>query len=153
MSATSTGVAVRPVDAGTGRDLRMQVLRPHQAPGEAMYPLENAPSTAHYAAVDPGGEVLAVGSVMADPHPRHPAEGDWRVRGMATRAPLRGAGLGGMVLAELERHAREHGGRRVWCNARTGARRFYEGAGFQVEGDEFEIPEIGPHFLMAKPLR
>jgi GNAT superfamily N-acetyltransferase len=71
---------------------------------------------------------------------------------MATRAALRGAGLGGMVLAALERHAREHGAKRVWCNARTGARRFYEDAGFHVEGKEFVIPGIGPHFLMAKPL-
>jgi GNAT superfamily N-acetyltransferase len=145
-------VAVRAVDAETGRELRMEVLRPHQPAGEPMYPLEDAPSTAHFAALDSAGEVLAVGSVMADPHPRRPREGDWRVRGMATRAALRGAGLGGMVLAALERHAREHGAKRVWCNARTGARRFYEGAGFHVEGKEFVIPGIGPHFLMAKPL-
>ena len=153
VNAASAGVAVRAVDARTGRELRMAVLRPDQPPGEAMYPLEEARCTAHYAACDPAGEVLAVGSVMPEGHPRHPREGDWRVRGMATRAALRGAGLGGMVLAELERHAREHGGRRVWCNARTGARRFYEGAGFEVEGGEFEIPGIGPHLLMAKPLR
>ncbi len=153
MSAPSTGVAVRAVDAPRGRELRMEVLRPHQPAGEPMYPLEDAPATAHYAALDPAGEVLAVGSVMAEAHPRHPREGDWRVRGMATRAALRGAGLGGMVLAELERHAREHGGSRVWCNARTGARRFYEGAGFHVEGGEFEIPGIGAHLVMAKPLR
>jgi GNAT superfamily N-acetyltransferase len=151
--SASTGVAVRAVDALTGRELRMQVLRPHQPPGEPMYALEDAPATAHYAALDPAGQVLAVGSVMAEGHPRSPREGDWRVRGMATRAALRGAGLGGMVLAELERHAREHGGARVWCNARAGARRFYEGAGFHVEGDAFEIPGIGPHLLIAKALR
>jgi len=153
VSAASTGVAVRAVDAGTGRELRMEVLRPHQPAGEPMYPLEEASSTAHYAALDPAGEVLSVGSVMPDRHPREPREHDWRVRGMATRPALRGAGLGGMVLAQLERHAREHGGARVWCNARRGARRFYEGAGFEVEGGEFEIPDIGPHFLMSKPLR
>jgi GNAT superfamily N-acetyltransferase len=156
VSTISTGVAVRAVDAQTGRALRMEVLRHHRPAAEPMYPLEEAPATAHYAALGAGGDpaqVLAVGSVMAEAHPREPREGDWRVRGMATRAALRGAGLGAMVLAALERHAREHGGRRLWCNARTGARRFYEDAGFQVEGGEFEIPEIGPHLLMAKPLR
>ncbi len=40
----------------------------------------------------------------------------------------------------------------MWCNARSGARTFYERAGFCVEGEEFEIAGIGPHFLMAKPL-
>jgi hypothetical protein len=40
----------------------------------------------------------------------------------------------------------------VWCNARTPARGFYERAGFAVEGEEFELPEIGPHVLMTLAL-
>jgi GNAT superfamily N-acetyltransferase len=135
-----------------GRELRMEVLRPWQAPAEAMYAREGDAATAHYAALGQDGEVLAVGSVMADAHPVAPRDGDWRVRGMATREELRGGGLGSMVLRALEDHARERGGRRVWCNARTPARAFYEQAGFAAEGDEFEIEGIGGHFLMSKPL-
>jgi predicted GNAT family N-acyltransferase len=36
----------------------------------------------------------------------------------------------------------------VWCNARTPARAFYERAGFRTVSDEFELPEIGPHYVM-----
>jgi predicted GNAT family N-acyltransferase len=37
----------------------------------------------------------------------------------------------------------------VWCNARTPARGFYERAGFAAVGEEFALPDIGPHFLMV----
>ena len=152
MSGAPAGVRVLAVDAQAGQGLRMKVLRPWQPPAEPMYALERDPATAHYAALAGDGEVLAVGSVMADPHPREPRAGDWRVRGMATRPELRGRGLGAMVLRALEEHARRGAGQRVWCNARTGARAFYEREGWSTEGEEFEIERIGPHFVMSKPL-
>jgi GNAT superfamily N-acetyltransferase len=144
-------VEVVPVAVGVGRALRMSVLRPHESDDGPMYPLEDDPATAHFAALA-GEQVLAVGSVMADGHPHNPAPGDWRVRGMATVAEWRGQGLGARVLAALETHAGEEGGRRLWCNARIGARVFYERAGWLVEGGEYEIPGIGMHLLMTKAL-
>jgi len=117
-----------------------------------MYAGEDDPATLHFAALGPSGEVLAVGSVMAEPHPRDPREGDWRVRGMATAPELRGLGLGARVLQALEDAARERGARRLWCNARSGAGAFYERAGFVAEGEEFELPDIGAHFVMSRPL-
>ncbi len=131
----------------------MSVLRPHEPPHRKMYPLEDDPATLHYAVTDDTGEVVAVGSAMPDPHPVDPRPGDWRVRGMATGPERRGEGLGGQVLARLELDGATRGARRIWCNARSGARSFYEHAGYTAEGEEFEIPGIGPHFLMAKPLR
>jgi ribosomal protein S18 acetylase RimI-like enzyme len=69
---------------------------------------------------------------------------------MATRADVRGRGAGGAVLGALVSHAAGHGATRVWCNARTPALGLYERAGFERESDEFEIPGIGPHFVMAR---
>ncbi len=152
MSDAPAGIRVLAVDAQQGQALRMSVLRPSQRPGESMYPREGDPATAHYAALGAEGTVLAVGSVMEEGHPHEPREGDWRVRGMATEPELRGRGLGKLVLAALEAHARERGARRLWCNARTGARAFYEREGWCAEGEEYEIEGIGPHFLMAKTL-
>jgi len=152
LSGPLTGVRVVAVDAQAGRALRMAVLRPEQDPAEPMYAREREPSTLHFAALGAGGEVLAVGSTMPDGHPLEPRPGDWRVRGMATEPHERGRGLGALVLAAVEAAAREGGARRLWCNARTPARGFYERAGFIAEGEEFEIAGIGPHFVMAKPL-
>ncbi len=149
MSGPPDGVRVRAVDAGTGRALRMAVLRPDEPPGP-MYASEEDPATVHVAALGQAEEVFAVGSVMAEPHPREPREGDWRVRGMATRPDVRGRGLGRLVLDALEAAAREGGAARLWCNARTPAVGFYERAGWRVEGEEFEIAGIGPHFVMSR---
>ena len=152
MKEAASDVEVVRVTVAVGRALRMSVLRPHESGDGPMYPLEEDPATAHFAALS-GEEVLAVGSVMADGHPRDPAPGDWRVRGMATVPECRGQGLGARVLAALESHAGEEGCRRLWCNARIGARSFYERAGWLVEGGEYEIPGIGMHLMMSKPLR
>jgi GNAT superfamily N-acetyltransferase len=152
VSADRAQVRICAVDAAAGRPLRMAVLRPGESADEPMYPLEGDPATLHFAAIGDREEVLAVGSVMPEAHPRDPRPNDWRIRGMATRADLRGSGLGASVLEEIVRVTRERHGVRLWCNARVGARGFYERAGFRIEGQEYEIAGIGPHFLMSMPL-
>jgi ribosomal protein S18 acetylase RimI-like enzyme len=76
----------------------------------------------------------------------------WRIRGMATAPEARGRGAGTAVLAALIAHAAEHGATRIWCNARVGARSLYERAGLHVVSEEFEVPRIGPHYVMEMTL-
>jgi GNAT superfamily N-acetyltransferase len=140
------------VDAELVRPLRREVLRPGASAHELRYPHDEAPSTLHAAVAAEGGRVVAVASIMREPHPRDPRPGDWRLRGMATSEDMRGRGIGRALLSFCEAHARRASGARVWCNARVGARSFYDRAGFAVEGAEFEIPGIGRHLLMSKPL-
>jgi GNAT superfamily N-acetyltransferase len=139
----------RAVDAVVVRPLRGEVLRPGQPPDQLVFPGDDEPETLHVAVVS-GGRVLGVASVMRDAHPREPHPGDWRIRGMASRPEMRGRGIGAVLLARCEAHAREHGGARLWCNARAAARGFYECAGFTAEGEVFDIPPIGAHYLMGK---
>ncbi len=40
----------------------------------------------------------------------------------------------------------------LWCNARVDACGFYEKVGFNKMGEEFMIPDVGPHYLMLKIL-
>ena len=117
-----------------------------------MYPREDDPATLHSAALGQDGTVLSVGSALAEAHPRDPRPGDWRIRGMATVPERRGEGLGAAVLDALESAAEGQGAARLWCNARIRAIPFYERAGWSVEGDEFELPQIGPHFVMSRRL-
>jgi ribosomal protein S18 acetylase RimI-like enzyme len=92
-----------------------------------------------------GTTLIAVGLVGPDGEPDA-----WRVRGMATAPAARGRGAGAAVLDALIAHAVANGATRVWCNARTPAKSLYERAGFRAVSDEFEIPEIGPHFVMER---
>jgi GNAT superfamily N-acetyltransferase len=78
--------------------------------------------------------------------------GAWRIRGMATEPQARGRGAGSAVLSALIAYAAEHHATRVWCNARIGARTLYERAGLHVASEEFEVPEIGPHYVMEMML-
>jgi len=139
------------VDAELVRPLRAEVLRPGQSQEQLTFPGDDAADTLH-AAVRIDGRIVGVASVMREPHPHDPLPGDWRVRGMATSVEMRGRGVGGALLARCEEHVRDQGGARLWCNARVRARTFYERAGFAVEGEAFEVPAIGPHYLMCKPL-
>jgi GNAT superfamily N-acetyltransferase len=124
-------------------DLRQRVLRPHLTPEQVRAQGDGAPGLAVFV----GGNVVATASVREEPLPGDPREGDWRLRGMASEPELRGHGYGAAALAAALDYARERGGRRVWCNARTGALGFYERHGFTVVGEEFDLPDAGPHYL------
>jgi hypothetical protein len=52
------------------------------------------------------------------------------------------------VLEECFAVVRENGGRYLWCNARLVAVPFYERLGLEAVGPEFDIPGIGPHYVM-----
>jgi len=135
-------VEIRAVDPALTRPLRRRVLRPHESLEELA---THEPPGVHAVAAFDGDEVVAVGFVCPDGKP-----GEWRVRGMATAPEQRGRGIGAAILDALVEHARSRGATRVWCNARTPALRLYARAGFEPESGEFEIPGIGPHFVMAR---
>jgi len=42
------------------------------------------------------------------------------------------------------------GGGLLWCNARVPAVAFYERAGFEVRGEPWDEPHIGPHVAMLR---
>ncbi|MFN9985537.1 MAG: GNAT family N-acetyltransferase [Pirellula sp.] len=56
-------------------------------------------------------------------------------------------GVGGELLNYVHRMAKLHGWE-LWCNARESAVSFYAKYGWRVEGEPFEIPKIGPHYVM-----
>ena len=146
------GLEPRRVAVEVVRELRASVLRPGMAPQASVYEGDEDPRTLHVAVLDGDRAVLGAASVMREGFPPAPSEADWRIRGMATLPAVRGRGLGAELLALCERHAREQGGERLWCNARVGARTLYERGGLRVCGGVFEIEGIGPHLLMCKRL-
>jgi GNAT superfamily N-acetyltransferase len=143
------GVRVQPVPVEAVRPLRHAVLRPHQGFETVVYPSDDAPGALHVAAFDGDERIVGVGSIGPDPHSRDPRPGDWRIRGMAAAPEVRGRGVGAEILRALLEHARAQGAERAWCNARAPARTFYEREGLTVEGERFELPDIGWHLLMS----
>lgn len=142
---------IRQVSAVETRYLRHVVLRPHQRPEELVYPGDDAPDTVHQA-LYVGDEQHGVASLYREPQPGSKSTTEWRLRGMAVLAANQGRGYGAALLQTCIDHATRQGGTRLWCNARTTASGFYLKLGFAVEGGEFELPGIGPHYLMWRAL-
>ncbi|WP_420454130.1 GNAT family N-acetyltransferase [Rubrivirga sp.] len=149
---------VRRVPAAVVRPLRTEILRPGWTDRLATYDQDETVAV-HVAAFREGREVPeGVATVYAEPPPHAnrdeipaAAYGDgasWRLRGMATSDAARGTGLGRSVLEESFAVVRDGGGRFLWCNARLVAVPFYERLGMTAVGPEFDIPGIGPHYVM-----
>jgi GNAT superfamily N-acetyltransferase len=133
-------------------DLRHAVLRHGLPRAAAMFDGDDAPASRHYAALA-GGVAVCCATLHAVPWEGEPA---WQLRGMATARPFRGKGVGRELMALIESDLAADGRdvpRLLWCNARVPAVGFYQGLGWRVVSEQFEIPTAGPHVRMLKRLR
>jgi predicted GNAT family N-acyltransferase len=144
VSAVPRAVIVEESDAETTYPLWRDVLRE----GRPVPRPADPAGTFHLAARTGDGQVVGVVRFSPAPCPWRTASSPWQLRGMATDATVRGAGVGrAMVAAGMARVA-ERGGDLVWCDARVTAAGFYERMGFTVVTGEFDKPGIGPHVGM-----
>jgi predicted GNAT family N-acyltransferase len=127
--------------------IRNEVLREGRlTPDECRFPsdkIEGAFHLSYY--VD---EELAC---VASFHPQNYGEfagKAYQLRGMATVEKYRGKGYGNQLVNFAIVYLRGQKVNYVWCNARKNAVRFYKGLGFEIISDEFEVPNIGPHYVM-----
>ena len=75
-----------------------------------------------------------------------------KVGRMAVKQVLRGAGIGHDLLRVLVDAAKQRGDHQVLLHAQRSAQKFYERAGFMVQGEPFD--EVGiPHIEMFKALQ
>lgn len=77
----------------------------------------------------------------------------YQLRGMATSGSAQGKGYGKLLLQEAETILKNKDIDIIWCNARVVAIDFYKKMGYQVIGEVFEAPQIGPHYVMYKKLK
>ena len=74
-----------------------------------------------------------------------------RMKRVAVAVPFQDKGIGTAMLRFCEVSARQMGAAKLYAHARETAVRFYEKAGYVVEGDYFD--EVGiPHVLVRKSL-
>lgn len=137
---------VRRVPAAAVLPLRHRVLRPGRPPESANLPGDDLSDTHHFAAYD-AGELIGCATFLSSSLDGEPA---WQLRGMATSPERQGQGVGRLLLDRATAELISASGVRLfWCNARTGARPFYERLGWTVISGEFPIEGVGPHFKMS----
>lgn len=144
----NTKIQIRPITAAQTHPLRLAVLRPGRPLESVVFPGDDAPQACHLGAFS-GEDIFGIASLYPEPLPGEAASGDWRLRGMAIAPDHQRQGIGRVLLAACLEHVRSQGGTRLWCNARSTARCFYEAQGFTIRGEEFDIPGVGPHFVMC----
>jgi len=128
-------------------DLRARVLRTGRPPETARIIGDDDARTVHVGAFGDDGRLLGVASLFE-------IEGDNRalqLRAMAVEPDVRGTGVGARVVRWCEDFARARE-RNLWCQARVVALGFYARLGWVSEGDEFDVPLVGPHYVMRKTL-
>jgi ribosomal protein S18 acetylase RimI-like enzyme len=131
--------------------LRAAVLRPHQSSVELIFPGDNAPDTLHLGAYA-DGEIVGIASLYHNPPPGESDLTAWQLRGMAVAPEVQRQGYGKALAEKCIEEVAARGGRILWCNARTPAVEFYRTLGFEVQGEEFHIPNVGPHFHMWRSI-
>ena len=132
-------------------DIRHHILRVGQPRSSCYYPEDTYKHTIHFVARR-AGQSIGCSSIYKEKHPDFSLKESWRLRGMAVLDEYQGLAIGTHLLETCINHAIKMKGDVIWCNARDNAVKFYKQSGFKVIGDEFELPDIGPHFLLAKNL-
>src|SRR6267142_3731276 len=138
-------VEVRQVSAVETVPLRHAVLRPGRPVETALFAGDDLPSTTHFGAFR-NGQLLCIASLFEAELPQEPGVAAIQLRGMATAADSQRTGLGRALVLGCAAFAREKRARLLWCNARVYASGFYSKLGFQIVGEEFDIPDVGPHY-------
>ena len=138
---------VRVIAPSDTYELRRALLRPHQRLNEMTWPADEHPDSLHVGGYR-GENQAGIGTIHRQAMPGVSEPEAWRVRAIAVDYGHRGYGLGATILNRLIEHAAVSGGRVVWANATAASFGFFEHHGFRRRGEPFELPEIGPHYVV-----
>ncbi len=143
---------IEKVDVSVIFEFRHELLRKGLALEESKYPNDHETISGHFACFDQNSNVIGCASLLFEPYKNIPDQKAFRLRGMAVAPQMRRAKIGKNLLEHCIEYAKNKNVQIIWCNARTPAVPFYENSGFIKVGSEYELPKIGPHYLMYKIL-
>ena len=126
--------------------LRMQILRPGKPREDAIYPGDDDGDTFHLGLYN-DRDLVTIASFYKEDKEGYEGTG-YRLRSMATLPEMQSKGFGKKILEFAFNELENKGCSYLWCNARTTASGYYEKLGFEIISDEFDIKDIGPHYVM-----
>lgn len=142
---------VKEITAKHSYPIRHQVLWQHKSIDECGIDVDEQEGAFHLG-VYSKGELVCVGSFFKKNHPQFTAQFQYRLRAMATLPKTQKKGAAKALLEFAFKKLEEEEQEILWCDARIIAVGFYEKLGFVKSGEQYEIPIIGPHYLMWKLL-
>ena len=97
-------------------------------------------------------QIIGVISIFEINNKQFLVQKSFQIRGMAVLPSFQKQGIGEALVNEAEKFCTTQKADLIWFNARSTAVGFYQKMGYEIVGSEFEINEVGPHFLMFKKL-
>ncbi len=140
---------IREIPSKQTHDIRHEVLRPGRPRETCVFEGDDLPFAKHFGAFE-DDHLLGTASVFPVNSNAFPEENQLQMRGMAVLPKWQGTGIGALLLREAERYAKEKHFSILWFNARVAAVPFYKKMGYEISGTEFEVTDVGPHYIMFK---
>ena len=145
-------ILIKEIPSKDTLSIRSKILRPGQDLSTCIYPSDDDVDTFHLAAyVD--NEKASIVSFYKEKNTAITSDAQYRFRGMATLENFRNIGLASDLLSFAFDKLVKLNIDDIWCNARINALELYRKKGMEICSEEFDIPGIGPHYLMKKSLK
>jgi ribosomal protein S18 acetylase RimI-like enzyme len=132
--------------------VRQPVLRPGKPVESCIFEGDDLPTTAHFGIYDEN-TIIGCLSVFKYPNAFFASQDAFQIRGMAVLPSHQKKGLGEKLMEAAEDYIKQQNGRTIWFNAREIAVGFYKKLGYAIEGEPFDILDIGPHYVMFKEIK
>jgi ribosomal protein S18 acetylase RimI-like enzyme len=145
-------LSIHPITTSQALPLRHSLLRPGRPIATAHFPGDDDTTSRHFGAFR-NGQLVGIASLYLTAMPGQPNLRAFQIRGMAVAPEARGTGLGRELTRACIAFAKENHAELLWCNARTTASGFYQKLGFEIIGNQFDIPDVGLHFRMMLSLK
>jgi ribosomal protein S18 acetylase RimI-like enzyme len=131
--------------------IRQQVLWQHKNIDDCGIAIDDQKDAFHLGAYL-NDKLVCIGSFFKQNHAEFSAPRQYRLRAMATLPKAQNKGLAKILLEKSFNELKLHDIDLLWCDARIVAKGFYSKLGFVTNGDSYEIPIIGTHYLMYKKI-
>jgi ribosomal protein S18 acetylase RimI-like enzyme len=131
--------------------VRHPVLRLGKPVSTCHFEGDDLPTTSHFG-LNLDNRLIAVISAFEVKNKYFTEENQYQIRGMAVLEEFQNRGFGEQLLQYCENEIRIKKGELIWFNARQTALGFYKKSGYAIIGDQFEIPDVGTHYVLYKKI-
>ncbi|MCL9808027.1 GNAT family N-acetyltransferase [Flavobacterium luminosum] len=144
-------IEIKKITATETYAVRQPVLRPGKPIESCQFEGDDLKTTTHFGLFKEQ-TLIGVVSVFEVTHKDFEAKKQFQVRGMAILENEQNKGYGNLLITEVEKLAHKNKIEIIWFNAREKAVNFYQKMGYTILGTLFDIPNVGPHYVMWKQL-
>lgn len=141
--------SVKKITSKATYSVRQEVLRKGKPLETCYFNGDDDATTVHFGLFQ-DQKLIGVVSIFQFQNPEFSVNTQFQIRGMAVVSEFQGKGFGEQLLKTVEQYCYNHKATLIWFNAREKAVSFYKKLGYKINGQSFDITDVGIHFVMYK---